>query len=210
MDGDRLEALFLRISTSLRDLAKDRNVMTWSLVWAALNWLLDAASLWCFVVAFGSFVNPAELFAAYGISNVLGVLPVTPGGLGIIDSTAPLLLVSFGVTRSVATLGVLAWRLVNFWLPIPAGAAAYISLKVPRGGGLKGARHALAELMSRGDSQGEMHGHPRTGALGQAGAETHDVPEGAGGSQGASSSGPADQAGARQARRDLQHDDPAP
>jgi hypothetical protein len=44
---------------------------------------------------------------------------------------APLLLVSFGVTRSVATLGVLGWRLVNFWLPIPAGAAAYVSLKAP-------------------------------------------------------------------------------
>ena len=120
-----------------------------SLLWASLNWLLDAASLWCFLAAFGSFVNPAELFAAYGIANVLGVVPFTPGGLGVIDSTAPLLLVSFGVTRSVATLGVLAWRLVNFWLPIPAGAAAYVSLKVPRGGGLKAARRAVAEMMSR-------------------------------------------------------------
>ena len=115
--------------------ARDRAVLTASLTWASLNWLLDAASLWCFVAAFGSFVNPAELFAAYGIANVIGVLPITPGGLGVIDSTAPLLLVSFGLTRSVATLGVLAWRLVNFWLPIPAGAAAYVSLKVPRGAG---------------------------------------------------------------------------
>src|SRR6266852_6074849 len=32
MDGDQLEALFLRISTSLRDLAKDRRIMIWSLV----------------------------------------------------------------------------------------------------------------------------------------------------------------------------------
>jgi hypothetical protein len=159
MDGDKLEALFLRISSSLRDLATDRHVMTWSLIWASLNWLLDAASLWCFVAAFGTLVNPAELFAAYGIANVLGVLPVTPGGLGIIDSTAPLLLVSFGITRSVATLGVLAWRLVNFWLPIPVGAVAYISLKVPRGGGLKGARRAVAEMMSRGDNRGEAPGH---------------------------------------------------
>ena len=135
LDGDQLERVFLRIGTSINDLARDRAVLRASVLWASLNWLLDAASLWCFVAAFGSFVNPAELFAAYGIANVLGVVPLTPGGLGVIDSTAPLLLVSFGVTRSVATLGVLAWRLVNFWLPIPAGAAAYVSLKVPRGGG---------------------------------------------------------------------------
>jgi hypothetical protein len=32
-------------------------------------------------------------------------LPLTPGGLGVVDSITPLLLVSFGVTRSLATLG---------------------------------------------------------------------------------------------------------
>jgi len=109
--------------------------MAWSLLWAALNWLLDAASLWCFVAAFGHLVNPVELFAAYGIANVAGALPVTPGGLGVVDSVAPLLLVGFGVTRSVATLGVIGWRLVNFWLPIPTGAAAYVSLRVSPGPG---------------------------------------------------------------------------
>jgi hypothetical protein len=155
LDGDRLRGLFLQMGESLRDLATDRRVLAEALGWAAVNWLLDAASLWCFVAAFGSFVNPAELFAAYGIANVLGVLPITPAGLGVIDSAAPLLLVSFGVTRSVATLGVLSWRLVNFWLPIPAGAAAYVSLKVPRGGGVKAMRKALAEMMSRGPKEEE-------------------------------------------------------
>jgi hypothetical protein len=57
------------------------------------------------------------------------------------------------VTRSVATLGVLGWRLVNFWLPIPAGAAAYVSLKVPRGAGLKAMRSALATFMSRSEAK---------------------------------------------------------
>jgi hypothetical protein len=101
------------------------------------------------VAAFGRFVNPVELFAAYGIANVAGALPVTPAGLGVVDSLTPLLLVSFGITRSVATLGVLGWRLVNFWLPIPAGAAAYVSLKVPRGAGLVATRAAVSTLLAR-------------------------------------------------------------
>jgi hypothetical protein len=61
----------------------------------------------------------------------------------------PVLLVSFGLTRSVATLGVLGWRLVNFWLPIPVGAIAYVSLKVPRGAGLKAMRAAASTLLAR-------------------------------------------------------------
>jgi uncharacterized protein (TIRG00374 family) len=149
LTGDRLEQGIREAGNSLSALARDRRVLAASLTWASLNWLLDAGSLWCFVAAFGRFVNPAELFAAYGIANVAGALPVTPAGLGVIDSLAPLLLVSFGVTRSVATLGVLGWRLVNFWLPIPAGAAAYVSLKVPRGAGLKAIRAALATMMTR-------------------------------------------------------------
>jgi hypothetical protein len=49
----------------------------------------------------------------------------------------------------VATLGVLGWRLVNFWLPIPVGAIAYISLKVPRGAGVKAMRAAVSGLLAR-------------------------------------------------------------
>ena len=149
LSGDRLEQALLDAAKSLSALARDRRTLVMSLTWATLNWLLDAASLWCFVAAFGKFVNPVELFAAYGIANVAGALPVTPAGLGVVDSVAPLLLVSFGVTRSVATLGVLGWRLVNFWLPIPVGAIAYVSLKVPRGAGVKAMRAAASGLLVR-------------------------------------------------------------
>jgi uncharacterized protein (TIRG00374 family) len=172
LTGERLEQAIRDAGISLSALARDRRVLVMSLTWASLNWLLDAASLWCFVAAFGRLVNPVELFAAYGIANVAGALPVTPAGLGVVDSLAPLLLVSFGITRSVATLGVLAWRLVNFWLPIPAGAAAYVSLKVPRGAGLKAMRAAVGGLMTHPGSAGadstdakppDVQGAPREG-----------------------------------------------
>jgi hypothetical protein len=34
------------------------------------------------------------------------------------------------VPKTVAILGVLAWRLVNFWLPIPMGGLSYLSLRL--------------------------------------------------------------------------------
>ena len=160
LTGERLELAVLDTAASLSALARDRRVLAWSLTWASLNWLLDAASLWCFVAAFGRLLNPFELFAAYGIANVAGALPVTPAGLGVVDSVTPLLLVSFGITRSVATLGVLAWRLVNFWLPIPAGAIAYVSLKVPRGAGLKAIRTAVTSMMTHPGASDAPPGDP--------------------------------------------------
>jgi hypothetical protein len=144
--ADRLEAIVRHTSESVGHLAHDRLVLRRASGWAALNWLLDAASLWAFLAAFGHFIDPIKLFAAYGIANVLGAIPVVPGGLGIIEASAASLLVSFGVPRVTATLGVLGWRLVNFWLPIPAGAAAYVSLSLPRGSRLRQARRAVAEM----------------------------------------------------------------
>jgi len=148
VSGDRLEAAVRQASQTASDMAKDKRVLAWALVWASLNWLLDAASLWCFIAAFGSAVNPIELFAAYGIANVAGALPLTPGGLGVVDSTAPLLLAGFGVPLSVATLGVLAWRLVNFWLPIPVGALSYVSLKVKPGQGRAAMESAITGMFA--------------------------------------------------------------
>jgi hypothetical protein len=38
-------------------------------------------------------------------------------------------LVGFGSARGVAVLGVIGYRLVNFWLPIPVGAGCYLWLR---------------------------------------------------------------------------------
>ncbi len=125
----RLEGIVRQISDSLRALWRDRGHFRLAIVWASLNWLLDAACLWTFLAAFHRFVNPVELFAAYGIGNVLAVIPLTPGGLGIVEATTILLLKSFGVAGDVALEAVIGWRLINFWLPIPVGAGCYVSLR---------------------------------------------------------------------------------
>jgi uncharacterized protein (TIRG00374 family) len=158
--GEQVERAVLEAARSFSLLARDKRVLAWSLLWASLNWLLDAASLWCFVAAFGHLANPVELFAAYGIANVAGALPLTPGGLGVVDSITPLLLVGFGVTRSMATLGVLGWRVVNFWLPIPTGALAFLSLKVKPQSGTGAIMSLFSGRMADGkpqedDSRGE-------------------------------------------------------
>ena len=97
--------------------------------WAAANWLLDCASLWVFLLAFGAHVDPIDTLVAYGLANILAVIPITPSGLGVVEITVIAILKTFGVPGDVAAAGVLSWRLVNFWLPIPFGGASYLSLR---------------------------------------------------------------------------------
>jgi uncharacterized protein (TIRG00374 family) len=144
--ADRLEGGVRRIGDSVARLARSPRLLVGGTVWAALNWLLDAASLGAFLAAFGGRVNPVLLFVAYGVANVLAVLPLVPAGLGIVEASSVSLLVAFGLPIGAATFGVLAWRLVNFWLPIPVGAAAYLSLRLPRGARQGSRGRALADL----------------------------------------------------------------
>ena len=67
------------------------------MIWAAANWLFDAASLWVFLFAFGQAVLPIDLLVAYGLANILAVIPITPGGLGVIEGVLIPTLVGFGV-----------------------------------------------------------------------------------------------------------------
>lgn len=99
-------------------------------VWSAAYWLASAAALWVFLAGFGHHVHPASLVVAFGLANVLAFVPVTPQGLGVVEATLIPLLVWFGAGRTEAAVGVLAWRLVQFWLPIPLGAAAYVTLRI--------------------------------------------------------------------------------
>ena len=101
----------------------------WSALWATGNWLLDAASLWVFLAAFGAVVNPVELFAAYGLANLLALLPISPGGLGVVEAVLVSSLVGFGTPHTAAVIGVISWRLFEFWAPIPLGGFAYVSLR---------------------------------------------------------------------------------
>ena len=129
VNPDTVSSLVQKVADRLQILLRDRQLLRHALSWAAANWLLDAASLWVFVLAFGHVVLPIDLLVAYGLANVLAVIPITPGGLGVVEGVLIPTLAGFGVPRAIAILGVLSWRLVNFWLPIPAGGISYVSLR---------------------------------------------------------------------------------
>jgi uncharacterized protein (TIRG00374 family) len=153
---DTMQRLVHTLSERLRQLGGDPQHLARAAGWAATNWLLDLASLWVFLTAFGHAPAPDSVLVAYGLANVLGAIPVTPGGLGIIEGVLIPTLVGFGSPRGVALLGVAAWRLVNFWLPIPVGALAYLSL---RGKGTPDlpAGEALGELADRAARRRHHH-----------------------------------------------------
>jgi hypothetical protein len=147
LDADHLVDAFTRFAERLRTFAAQRQVLRRAIGWAAANWLLDAASLWVCLAAFHTLLSPVYLLVAYGLANILAVIPITPGGLGVVEGVLVPSLVGFGVpNKSIALLAVLIYRFFNFWLPIPVGGLSYLSLRFSGEGWRQRLQHVSDEV----------------------------------------------------------------
>jgi uncharacterized protein (TIRG00374 family) len=102
-----------------------------SLILSALGfgyWAFDALCLILMFDAMGVSASPLVLIVAYGVATAIATIPLTPGGIGIFETTMLATLVLLGV-GSEAAVPILGYRLFNFWLPIPLAAIFYPTLR---------------------------------------------------------------------------------
>jgi HAD superfamily hydrolase (TIGR01484 family) len=65
------------------------------------------------------------ILIAYAVAGIIGMIPVTPGGLGLVEASLTGLLVLAQVDSSQAVLATLTYRLASYRLPLFAGPIAY-------------------------------------------------------------------------------------
>jgi uncharacterized protein (TIRG00374 family) len=76
------------------------------------------------VRALGGTVPVASVAVVYLTGSALGSIVPTPGGLGAVEAALSAGLRATGLAGAVAVSSVLLFRLLTFWLPVPAGWAA--------------------------------------------------------------------------------------
>jgi uncharacterized protein (TIRG00374 family) len=111
-----------------RDRMKDTFGRRW---WVALTGAVgkvgfDYAALICCLAAVGARPNPSLVLLAYVSGALLALIPITPGGLGFVEAGLTGMLALAGVSGNQAVVSTLAYRLVSFWIPLPAGGIAYL------------------------------------------------------------------------------------
>ncbi len=87
---------------------------------------LDFGCLLAVLRATGSHPRPSLVLLAYAVANVVGLLPITPGGLGIVEASLSGMLVTAGIGVGDAFLATLAYRVASYWCPLMAGPPAYL------------------------------------------------------------------------------------
>jgi uncharacterized membrane protein YbhN (UPF0104 family) len=75
--------------------------------------------------ATGARPRPSLILVAYAVAGIIGLIPITPGGLGVVEASLTGLLVLAQVDSSQAVLATLTYRLASYWAPLCAGPIAY-------------------------------------------------------------------------------------
>jgi uncharacterized protein (TIRG00374 family) len=78
-------------------------------------------ALYASLEAFGGGLAFATVGVVYLAGSAIGGLAPIPGGIGSVEAALIAALTAFGLDASVAVPGVLAFRIVSFWIPIIPG-----------------------------------------------------------------------------------------
>jgi uncharacterized protein (TIRG00374 family) len=107
--------------------AVDPSPVDWSFATAMAmgNWVGDCGCLTLSFLAVGAGVPWRGLLLAYGAGQLASILPITPGGLGVVEGSLTVALVTFGGAQTSTVAAVLLYRLIAFWLAVPVGWGAW-------------------------------------------------------------------------------------
>ena len=115
--GARIEAALAR----MREIPLSTRSAASTVAIAVGVWACDFLCLLCSFGAVHAAVPWDGVLLAYGAAQVVGSLPVVPGGLGIVEGSLAVILAAYGTARVPAISAALAYRLVSFWLAIAVG-----------------------------------------------------------------------------------------
>jgi hypothetical protein len=116
-----------------------------ALLAAVGKWGFDYVALLTILAALDTRPKPALVLLAYAAASLLGMIPFTPGGLGFVEAGLTGLLGLAGVPVGTAAVATLAYRLIGFWLPLPAGLVAYWLARRRYGSGVDSALTTSSE-----------------------------------------------------------------
>jgi uncharacterized membrane protein YbhN (UPF0104 family) len=100
-----------------------------ALVGALGWWAGNIGILWASFHAFGVEVPFGVLVMGYFLGMVANLAPSPAAGVGTVDIGLISAFVVFGIDSHTVFPAILTFRIIGYWLPIPAGVFAYLKLR---------------------------------------------------------------------------------
>ncbi len=98
------------------------------MIWVFLSWLLIVMSIWLGLIAFGfnAFESISMSLAVFVATNIINLIPASPGAIGLFEYGTILGLGGLGVDSNTALSASLLLHLIQYAALLPLGAYLYI------------------------------------------------------------------------------------
>lgn len=94
---------------------------------SAGKWAFDYLTLVAALYSVGADPRLSLVLLAYAGAQLLGMIPITPGGFGFVEVGLYGLLIVSGISAQDASLATIAYRVISFWVPIVSGLGAWLA-----------------------------------------------------------------------------------
>ncbi len=108
-----------------RLIARNPKWLALALGWAVIMHFVNLGGLYLFFIAYHQSIRFGTLVAAFALGIVFFVVTVIPQGVGAVEGIMGLVMVSMGISKTKAAVIALAFRGINFWVPVLAGFIIY-------------------------------------------------------------------------------------
>lgn len=130
-----------QLGERLRAVQPSRWVWALSLGLALANWVLDCVVLVACIEALGLAVPWRGVLVAYSLAQISASLPITPGGIGVVEGSLSFALIAYGMAGKAAVASALLYRIVSFWGLIPVGWSVWAWLELQQRRGRREGKH---------------------------------------------------------------------
>lgn len=125
LDFDKVEHFFVELHHDYLAIKHDKKILLKPFLWAVVENVTDVGLISIAFLALGEWVSPAVLFIAYGLSAVISMIAVTPGGAGAYEAVMIAFMISSGMNASAAVAGTLLARVMLLMGTMIFGYALY-------------------------------------------------------------------------------------
>ena len=115
----------LHMTLGWHTLRNHLGLFTLACFWQGILLFSHVLTLYIIALSLGHPIPFVACFVAFTFSKFLSMVSVVPGAPGVFEGAMMLILITFGVDKSVALAATLLTRAFTFWLPMPIGWVLY-------------------------------------------------------------------------------------
>lgn len=113
---EKIHSVVFGFQDTMKLVISNKRVLYYALPLSFLIWILEIFRVYFVFLAFGAVISPIIIGEVFIVASLVGMIPLLPGGLGVVDGMMVVFYSAAGISPSLSAAATVIERLISFWL----------------------------------------------------------------------------------------------